>query len=84
MVTMRLCEARGPTKWDPWGFVVYKSPEIRDDAAWNRLQAATLDESVAPYRGYPGMNELVERMQTEWIEEGLGDDADPRCAFIAR
>ncbi|KAK8135072.1 hypothetical protein PG984_007084 [Apiospora sp. TS-2023a] len=86
METMRLCEARGPTRWDPCGFVVYKSPEIRDDAAWTACKqrfAQMLDESVAPYRGYSELNELVERMQIEWIED-LGEDADPSCASIAR
>lgn len=86
METMRLYEARGQPRWDPWGFVVYKSPEIRDGAAWTACKqrfAQILEESVAPCRGYPGLDEVMDRMQIEWIED-FGGAADATCASIAR
>lgn len=86
METMRLHEARGQPKWDPWGFVVYKSPEIRDDAEWASCKqrfAQILDESIAPCSGYPGLKKVMGRMKIDWIED-LDEAADGSCASIAR
>ncbi|KAK8129492.1 hypothetical protein PG999_001872 [Apiospora kogelbergensis] len=85
METMRLYEARGNQPWDPWGFVVYKSPEILDEAAWKACKqrfAQILDETVDEFRGYPGLDQVMERMRIEWVED-LGV-ADSGCAAVAR
>ncbi|KAK8005966.1 Monooxygenase- FAD-binding [Apiospora marii] len=86
METMRLHEARGQPKWDSWGFVVYRSPEILDDAYWAACKqrfAQILDESIGPCRGYPGLEEVMERMQNDWIEN-FDETSDGSCASIAR
>lgn len=72
METMRLYEERTGRRWDTWGFVVYKSPEIGDEGDWAACKqrfARILDESVVPYRGFPGLDECMERMKIMWIED---------------
>lgn len=85
METMRLHEHRTGAIWDPWGFVVYKSPEITDGAAWAACKqrlALIVDKSLVPYRGYPGLEEALGRMQFQWMEHLAEADASP--ASVAR
>ncbi|KAK8079442.1 hypothetical protein PG997_007260 [Apiospora hydei] len=78
METMRLYEERTGRRWDPWGFVVYKSPEINDEGEWAACKqrfARILAESLVPYRGFPGLEECMEKMKIQWIEDAGIDDA---------
>ncbi|KAI1182925.1 hypothetical protein F5B17DRAFT_418234 [Nemania serpens] len=87
MELMRLREQRvGPSaRWDPWGFVVFKSPEIQDQARWQACRERfdkILQDYTDQYREYPGVDECLSRMKFRWIED-IGD-ADASMASIAQ
>lgn len=74
MELMRLREQRvGPSAhWDPWGFVVYKSPEIQNQAQWQACRKRfdeILQDYTDQYREYPGVDECLSRMKFRWIED---------------
>ncbi|KAJ2971817.1 hypothetical protein NUW58_g9311 [Xylaria curta] len=74
MQLMRLREQRvGPsTQWDPWGFVVYKSPEIQNQTQWQACRERfdkILQDYTDQYREYPGIDECLSRMKFRWIED---------------
>ncbi|KAH6614445.1 hypothetical protein B0J18DRAFT_300952 [Chaetomium sp. MPI-SDFR-AT-0129] len=74
METMRLREERiGPAaRWDPWGFVVFKSPEIQDHEEWEKCKDMVekiVRDSTEIYRGYEGLDECLERMKLRWVED---------------
>ncbi|KAI8960732.1 hypothetical protein F5Y11DRAFT_328949 [Daldinia sp. FL1419] len=76
MQVIRLCEERG-ARWDRWGFVVYKSPEITDGTRWTSCKQRFLriiEESVDPYRGYPGLEDCVRKMEFQWVEDATEGD----------
>lgn len=75
MEVLRLCEDRG-VHWDQWGFVVYKSSEIVDEARWAACKQRFLQiihESVDPYRGYAGLDECIQKMTLQWVEVDSGE-----------
>lgn len=74
MELMRLQEARrGPNaRWDPWGFVIYKSPEIQDLAQWRACRErfdTILRDYTDFYAEYPGLDECLSRMKFRWVED---------------
>lgn len=80
MQAMRLMEERrGPeSRWDPWGFVVFKSPEIRDEAEWAACRERfdlILKESTDFYKGFEGLEECLSRMKFRWVEDVPEGDA---------
>ncbi|KAI0407550.1 hypothetical protein F4802DRAFT_515216 [Xylaria palmicola] len=86
MALMRLREQRvGPSaRWDPWGFVVFKSPEIQSQARWQACRERfdrILHESTSAYQGYPGLGECLSRMRFRWLEDA--GDAEGSIKSIA-
>ncbi|KAI8624964.1 hypothetical protein F5Y19DRAFT_278779 [Xylariaceae sp. FL1651] len=87
MELMRIREARvGPSaQWDPWGFVVFKSPEIRDEAQWQACRErfdTILQDYLNFYYEYPGIDECLSRMKFRWIEDA--GDAEGSIKSIAQ
>lgn len=83
--TMRLREERTRERWEPWGFVIYKSPEITDAVAWEACKqrfTRLVDESLSQYRGYPGLEEALAHLQFQWVDHE--DEADVGAASVAR
>jgi hypothetical protein len=77
MQVMSLNEERaGPgSRWDHWGFEIFKSPEIRDEAQWMACRQRfeqILHDYLDFYRGYPGLDECLSRMTFHWVED-VGD-----------
>ncbi|KAI0018653.1 hypothetical protein F4780DRAFT_507972 [Xylariomycetidae sp. FL0641] len=86
-----------PKDWNPWGLVVYKSPEIRDAGRWQacrrRFDQIILD-SISGYRAQHDpsdqavgaavdpLEECLSRMKFQWIED-VGD-ADGSIASIGQ
>ncbi|GAP83240.1 putative ABC integral membrane type 1 [Rosellinia necatrix] len=86
MEIMRLREQRVGlgARWDPWGFVVYKSPEIQDPAQWQACRErfdVILDDYTSRYREYPGAEECLSRMKFRWVEDA--GDAEGSVKSIA-
>ncbi|KAI0148839.1 hypothetical protein GGR57DRAFT_474439 [Xylariaceae sp. FL1272] len=87
METMRLREQRiGPSaQWDPWGFVVFKSPKIQDEERW-QAGRQRFDEILKHYTDYyaecPGIDECLSRMKFKWVEDA--GDAEGTIASIAK
>ncbi|RWA07225.1 hypothetical protein EKO27_g7883 [Xylaria grammica] len=84
---MRLREERigSSARWDPWGFVVFKSPEIRDQAKWRACRErfdTILQDYTDQYREWPGADECLSRMKFRWIEDA--GDADGSIKSIAK
>ncbi|KAK8050926.1 hypothetical protein PG993_002311 [Apiospora rasikravindrae] len=81
METMRLHEERTGRQWDPWGFI------IGNDSDWGACKqqfARILDESLVAYRGFPGLEECMEKMKIQWIEDiGIEDASVASIARIA-
>ena len=81
METMRLMGERTRRHWTRWGFVVYKSPHIQDDAKWLACRQRfeqIIDDANGPYLGYEGLEECCSRMKFHWVEDvpaGEGDVA---------
>ncbi|KAI1421179.1 hypothetical protein F5Y12DRAFT_790241 [Xylaria sp. FL1777] len=74
MELMRIREQRvgSSAQWDPWGFVVFKSPEIRDNVKWQVCRDRfdkILQDYTDQYRDYPGIDECLSRMKFRWIED---------------
>lgn len=74
MEAMRLREKRVSREppWDPWGFVIFKSPEIRDLNRWAECKKwfeQIVNDSVWWYRGYPGLDVYLSRMHFQWVED---------------
>ncbi|KAI1751353.1 hypothetical protein F4782DRAFT_531629 [Xylaria castorea] len=74
MELMRLREQRvgSSAQWNPWGFVVFKSPEIHDQARWQACRERfdkILHDYTNEYRDYPGADECISRMRFRWIED---------------
>ncbi|KAK3313083.1 hypothetical protein B0H66DRAFT_569511 [Apodospora peruviana] len=92
METMRLHERRCSTCrcWkQEWGFVVYKSPEIRgDDPRWKAGKARFIqivEESVIDSQGFPGLEEVMRRLRFEWVEDfDFGADGEEGVASVAK
>ncbi|KAI1270405.1 hypothetical protein F5Y18DRAFT_421898 [Xylariaceae sp. FL1019] len=87
MEIMRLREERlGPSaRWNPWGFVVFKSRKIQDDARWQAGRERFYEISkhyTDFYAEYPGIDECLSRMRFQWVE-GAGD-AEGTIASIAK
>ncbi|KAI0120684.1 hypothetical protein BJ170DRAFT_600415 [Xylariales sp. AK1849] len=77
MQVIRLHEERcgADSRWDPWGFVIFKSPEIRDKDQWKACRQQfdqILHEALEIYRGYPRFDECLSRMSFKWVED-VGD-----------
>ncbi|KAI3322380.1 hypothetical protein HD806DRAFT_523245 [Xylariaceae sp. AK1471] len=86
MELMRLREQRiGPrAQWDPWGFVVYKSPKIQDQTQWQACREKfdkILQDYIDFYREYPGVDECLSRMKFRWVEDA--GDAEGSIKSIA-
>ncbi|CAJ2502950.1 Uu.00g103440.m01.CDS01 [Anthostomella pinea] len=86
METMRLREERfgGAHRLEQWGFVVFKSPRIRDEAQWDACRQRfeeIVRESTDFYRGYPGLDECLSRLKFQWVEDA--GDADGSVASIS-
>jgi hypothetical protein len=72
--------------WNPWGYIIYKSPLIKDQTRWKACRERfdlIVKEGLDFYKGYPGLEECVERLQFRWIEDEVGDK-DWSVASIAR
>ncbi|KAI0189959.1 hypothetical protein EV127DRAFT_470263 [Xylaria flabelliformis] len=87
MELMRLREQRvgSSAQWDPWGFVVFKSPEIRDQARWQACRERfdkILHDYTDFYREIPGIDECLSRMKFRWIEDA--GDAEGSIMSIAK
>jgi hypothetical protein len=87
MELMRLREQRvGPSaQWDPWGFVVYKSPKVQDQTRWQACRERVdeiLQDYIDFYREYPGIDECLSRMRFRWIEDA--GDVDGSIKSIAQ
>ncbi|KAI1391897.1 uncharacterized protein F4822DRAFT_108933 [Hypoxylon trugodes] len=71
MQAMRLCAERD-MRWDQWGFVIFKSPEIIDASRWEACKQRFLqivDGSIGFYRGYDGLDECIQKMKFQWVED---------------
>ncbi|KAI1655630.1 hypothetical protein F4813DRAFT_391479 [Daldinia decipiens] len=71
MEVLRICEDRG-IRWDQWGFVVFKSPEIVDAEQWMACKkrfSEIINDSIDPYRGYAGLDDCVRKMKFQWVED---------------
>ncbi|KAI0420735.1 hypothetical protein F5X98DRAFT_16654 [Xylaria grammica] len=87
MELMRLREERigSSARWDPWGFVAFKSPEIRDQVRWRACRERfdkILQDYTDQYREWPGADECLSRMKFRWIEDA--GDADGSVKSIAK
>ncbi|KAI0973914.1 hypothetical protein F4678DRAFT_486512 [Xylaria arbuscula] len=87
MELMRIREQRvgSSAQWNPWGFVVFKSPQIQDDTKWQACRERfdkILQDSIELYQEYPGIDECLSRMKFLWIEDA--GDADGSIKSIAR
>ncbi|KAI1306147.1 hypothetical protein F5Y03DRAFT_354837 [Xylaria venustula] len=74
MELMHIREQRvgSSAQWDPWGFVVFKSPQIQDDTKWQACRERfdkILQDSIETYKEYPGIDECLSRMKFHWIED---------------
>lgn len=86
MELMRLREERvgSSARWDPWGFVVYKSPAIRDLEQWRACRErfdAILRDYTDQYADFPGLDECLSRMKFRWFEDA--GDAEGSIKSIA-
>ncbi|TGJ84734.1 hypothetical protein E0Z10_g4018 [Xylaria hypoxylon] len=86
MEIMRLREERigSSAKWDPWGFVGFKSPEIQDQAKWQACRERfdiILQDYIDQYRECPGVDEYLSKMEFRWIEDA--GDAEGSIKSIA-
>lgn len=80
----RRCGANG--HWDPWGFVIFKSPEISDAGRWKACRERfdrIIEECLNYYRAYPGIDEWLSNMQFRWIEDIANVDGDARGGLKA-
>ncbi|KAH8167471.1 hypothetical protein CIB48_g772 [Xylaria polymorpha] len=87
MELMRIREQFGGSsaQWDPWGFVVFKSPEIQDQGQWQACRERfdkILHECTNYYSGYPGLDECLSRLRFQWIEDA--GDAEGSIKSIAK
>ncbi|KAI0427665.1 hypothetical protein F5Y09DRAFT_333189 [Xylaria sp. FL1042] len=71
----------GPAaQWDPWGFVVFKSPEIQDHTKWQACRQRfdkIFQGYIDRYREYPGIDECLSRME----ERSIKSIAEARAAL---
>ncbi|KAI1283868.1 hypothetical protein F5Y07DRAFT_393806 [Xylaria sp. FL0933] len=89
MELMRIRQQRiGPTAlWNPWGFVVFKSPEIRDQTKWQACRQRfdkILQEYVDEYRQFPGIDECLSRMEFRWVEDAGDSEGSIKSIAEAR
>ncbi|KAI1170994.1 hypothetical protein F4777DRAFT_85979 [Nemania sp. FL0916] len=89
MEFMRLREQRvGPSaRWNPWGFVVFKSPEIQNPSQWLACRerfGKIIQDYVDQYRNWPGIEECLSRMEFRWIEDAGDADGSIRSIAEAR
>lgn len=74
MEIMRLREERVSREppWNPWGFVIFKSPEIRDSDQWTECKKSfeqIVHDSIRQCRGCPGLDVYLSRMHFQWVED---------------
>ncbi|KAI0474329.1 hypothetical protein F4859DRAFT_86548 [Xylaria cf. heliscus] len=89
MQVMRLREQRvgSSAQWDPWGFVVFKSPEIQDQVQWQACRERfdkILHDYANHYRDYPGVDECLSRMKFQWIEDAGDPEGSIKSIAQAR
>ncbi|KAI1331698.1 hypothetical protein F5Y16DRAFT_359007 [Xylariaceae sp. FL0255] len=91
MELMRIREQRvGPSaQWDPWGFIIFKSPQIQNDREWQACKerfAAIIEDVIQRdrCREFPGAEECLSRMQFRWVEDAGDQEGGFRSIARAR